>query len=208
MLDFQKLQTVGLRSTSTANSKTILINKELCRQENINPIDWWTHEVQEGCNDDVSQMFFFKTFSITDWWNVKVWKANSKSNWMNSQHFQAAMWKRASLGITVLYPGRLCLPSARIRPEYCGSGDTLNSLYTLWMLTCMREVMCAGDALCVPLQLAHWFIINAGVAAPAHTQLACSLGSQQRARVCACARFVHKLIPVSDKSKLDMLDPV
>lgn len=151
-------------------------------------------------------MFFSNTFNITDCWNVKVWKVSSKSSWINSQHCPTAMWKSACLGIIVLYPCRLCLPSARISPEYCRSGDTLNSLYTLWMLTCMREVMCAGDALCVPLQLAHWFIINAGVAAPAHTQLACSLGSQQRARV--CARFVHKLVPVSEKSKLNMLDPV
>lgn len=48
-----------------------------------------------------------------------------------------------------------CLPSAIIGHEYCRGPDTLNGVHTLWMLTCIGDVVCAGDALHKRLQLAH-----------------------------------------------------
>lgn len=96
---------------------------------------------------------FGEFFSTNISFSYSLWTCNSLklifqaevviSSWSPSLtvHFSSSLY------ITVLYRCGVwrCVyqPSARIVHEYCRGLSTLNGLYTPWILTCMREVMCA-----------------------------------------------------------------
>lgn len=124
---------------NSSQQKTILING-------------WKRSI----NRSVWKIWMFGEFFSTNIsFSYSLWTCNSLKlifqavwlKWLSVRDLHPTFRFSSSLYITVLYRCGVwrCVyqPSARIVHEYCRGLSTLNGLYTPWILTCMREVMCA-----------------------------------------------------------------